>query len=217
MLDGFLEKIYPILEQVFDENSIALQRKKFFSLVGDIYENEDFYQERINAFLEWFLVEADTSKVSRPVLGHILNRDAHRIDDETRRIAEAMIKSRRSVFHLVRKESEFAVLEDIFDRERFYVDPDPRIDSTERKALVESRVCVLNGRSRIMSTYLKFPDNIRKIILKRLKKVSRTDIALRERFLEYSFALFVRNERYRNIPVEKIAQSLDYLISVNRQ
>ncbi|MCX7958546.1 MAG: hypothetical protein N3B13_05805 [Deltaproteobacteria bacterium] len=210
-----MEKIYPFLEQVFDENSIALRRKKFFSLVGDIYENEDFYHERINAFLEWLLTEADIQKNGRPVLSFILDRGVSNLDEETRRIAEAMIKSRRSVFMLVRKETEFAVLEDIFDKDRFFVDPDPRIENTDKKSLVETRVCFLDGRSRIMSTYLKYPENIKKILLKRLRKMGGTNMVSREKFIDYSFALFVRNERYRNIPVEKIAESLDYLLAVN--
>ncbi len=210
-----MEKIYPFLEKISDENSIALQRKKFFSLIGDVYEDEDFYQERINAFLEWLLVDADIPQASKPVLGHILKSNNNALDVETKRIAEAMIRSRRSIFLLVKKEENFAVLEDIFDKDRFYVDPDPRIDNTEKKSLIESRVCVINGRSRIMSTYLKYPNNIKKLLIKKLKKHLYTDSRLRDKFMSYSFALYVRNERYRNIPIEKIAQSLDYLLMVN--
>lgn len=215
MIEGFLENIYPFLIEVIDENSIALQRKRFFALIGDIYDGESFFQERLNAFLEWVLVEADTPKVDKPLLGHIIRRFRDRINSDTLRVAEAMIKSRRSIFLVVKKESEFSVLEDIFDRDRFFVDPDPRIEATEKKSLVESRVCVLNGRSRIMSTYLKYPDDIKRIVLKRLKKASLKTLELKDRFLSYAFTLFVRNERYRNIPIERIAESLDYLISPN--
>lgn len=214
MIDGFLEKIYPYLEKVTNENNIALQRKRFFSLLGDIYEDEDFYTERINAFLEWFLVEAEIQGIRGTVLKNILDRDSRYMDEETRRVAEAMMKSRRSIFLLGKKEKEFAVLEDIFDKERYYVDLDPRIENTERKSFVESRVCVLNGRTRITNTYLKYPERIKKIILKRLKNYLKNNFNDREPFLNYASALFIRYERYRNISVEKIAESLDYLILV---
>lgn len=213
MIEGFLEKIYPSLEKVIDENQIALQRKRFFSQVGDIYENELFYTERLNAFLEWLLVEADTPKVKKPILKHILDDGQLNLDEETKNIALAMIRSRRSIFLLVKKEREFSVLEDIFDKERFYVDIDSRVENTEKKAMIESRVCVLNGCSRIMSTYLKFPDDIKKILLKRLKFCKKNGNFDKERFIEYASTVFIRNERYKNISIEKIAESLDYLIS----
>ncbi len=215
MLETFLEKVYPSLERILNENNIALQRKRFFSLLGDVYEEEDFYTERINAFLEWLLAEAEIQGLNKPVIRIILEEGGANIDEETKRMAVAISKSRRSMFLLVKKEREFAVLEDIFDKDRYFVDLDPRIQNTERKALVESRVCVLNGRSRIMSTYLKYPERIRRLLLKRLKKCLKNNFNDRERFMSYSSALFIRSERYRNIPFEKIAESLDYLISVN--
>ncbi|MGC8927404.1 MAG: hypothetical protein ACP5QK_05705 [Myxococcota bacterium] len=214
MLEGFLEKIYPFLEEVIDENQIALQRKRFFSQVGDIYEDEDFYSERLNAFLEWLLIDADTPYIRRPIIKYILQNGGSLFDEETKVIAEAMIRSRRSIFLIAKKEKEFSVLEDIFDKDRFYVDVDPRIENTERKAIVESRVCVLKGRSRIMSTYLCFPDNIKKVLLKRLKLCKKDAGIDRDRFMEYAYTIFIRNERYKNIPIEKIAESLDHLISL---
>ncbi|MCX7944646.1 MAG: hypothetical protein N2746_09085 [Deltaproteobacteria bacterium] len=210
MDENFIEKVYPFVNQIIDEPHIALLRKRFFSLVGDIYENEDFYEERINAFLEWLFVDAETPTIKRPLLGRIVGK----LNGDIRRMAEAMIRSRRSLFILLKKEREFAVLEDIFDRDKFFVDPDPRIENTEKKSLLECRVGVLDGRSRIMSTYIKYPDKVKKILMRRLKKIVGEDIDRnRERFLTYSFALFVRSERYRNVSIEKIAQSLDYIIT----
>jgi len=212
MLEGFLEKIYPFLRDILDENGIALKRKRFFSLVGDIYEDEDFYVERMNAFLEWLLVDMDSQLKGGALLANILREKGVYLDDNTRRLAEAMLKSRRSIFLIAKKESEFVVLEDIFDKERFYVDPDPRIENTEKKALVESRVFVLNGRSRIMSTYLRYPDKLKKMFLKQVKRLSRDGMVDRMRFLDYAMALYIRSERYRNVPVERIADSLQHLI-----
>lgn len=212
MIEGFLERVYPALSEVVDEYAIALQRKKFFSLIGDIYEDEDFYVERLNAFLEWLLVEADAPTIKRPIIKYLIENRPDVMSDEMKRLAVAMMKSRRSIYLLVKKEKEFAVLEDIFDKERFYVDMDPRIEKTEKRSLVESRVCLLDGRSRVTDTYLRFPDSVKRVVLKRLKRFKEIDLNMRDSFLNYSSALFIRSTRYRNIPIEKIAESLDYLI-----
>jgi len=212
MLEGFLERIYPFLSEILDENGIALRRKRFFYLVGDIREEEGFYSERMNAFLEWLLVDMDSQLDGDSLLSVILREKRGLLDDETRLMAEAMLKSRRSLFLIVRKEKEFAVLEDIFDGERFYVDPDPRIEISEKKSLVETRVFVLRGRSRIMSTYLRYPDRLKKIIIKQLKRLSKGGGVNKDKFLDYSMALYIRSERYRKVPVEKIADSLNYLL-----
>lgn len=213
MFEDFIEKIYPHLLNVLDENRIAIMRKRFFSLVGDVYEDEDLYTERLNAFLEWLLVDARIAGLSRSLLRHVIEAAGASLDNEIREMAESMATSRRSLFILAKKGNEFSILEDIFDKERFYVDRDIRIDRTESRSLVESRVFLYRGHSRIVSTYLPYPKEHKKILLKRLKLYIENGDCRRERFMEYASALLIRSTRYRNIPVIKIARSLDYLIS----
>lgn len=213
MFDTFLERIYPYLLEVIDENRIVLMRKRFFSLIGDIYEEEDFYQERLNAFLEWLLVDAVIPDISKPTLISVLKRAGTSLEGELREMAESMVASRRSLFLLIKKSDEFSILEDIFDKERFYVDRDFRIDRTEKMSIVESRVLIYRGHSQIVNTYLPYPQGHKKLLLKRFKPYMQRGADFgRERFLEYAMALFIRSIRYRKIPISKIAESLDYLI-----
>ncbi len=213
MFDGFIERIYPYLLDVIDENRIALQRKKFFSLVGDIYEYEDFYVERLNAFLEWLLVDARIPELSMPILKYILEKDRLRFDSNMIEMAESMISSRRSMFLVMKKSSEFSILEDIFDSERFYVDNDFRIDRTEKRSLVESRVLRYRGRSQIVNTYLLYSSEHKKIIMKKLRTYMKSRNFIKDNFIGYSSAFYIRSARYRYIPIPRISESLEYLIS----
>lgn len=213
MFEDFIEKIYPHLLYVLDESRIAIMRKRFFSLVGDVYEGEDLYTERLNAFLEWLLVDARIEGFSRPLIKHVIENAGSALDNEIREMAESIATSRRSLFLLMKKGDQFSTLEDIFDKERFYIDRDIRIDKTESRSLIESRVFLYRGHSRIVSTYLPYPKEHKKILLKRVKSYIEMGDYSRERFMEYASALLIRSTRYRNIPAIKIARSLDYLIS----
>lgn len=134
-------------------------RNEYELRTGRIFEDDEIYERRMAAFLEWSVVEATEGGASRAL------RAAEHEEDAGRRAAlAAWAASHRSVFVVEALEPGHARLRDLVTKLVFEVAERRSLPGVEAGDVLEARLVAWDGAPRFARTFLYHPAGAREAI-----------------------------------------------------
>jgi hypothetical protein len=182
-------------------DEIVKARAEHAERTGRVFEEDELYEARTVAFLEWFVLERKTPASGlTPVEAALADGGG---SEEKRAAWQAWATSLHSLFLIGKLRETGVVLTDLVGGGRFEVDERRRLHGVAAGDIVEARLIGWRGRVRFGRTFCFHPGAAKKAIAGHVKRMlaagaSRADI------VDHVASLRVKVMRYRHVAPERV-------------
>jgi hypothetical protein len=173
-VDECLEKVVDWTTQNIDSNYFVKPKEEFFNSFGRVLPEDEFYQMRMNYFLEWCVLE-------RPVSGRtdgqtpsslFLQDTSNESQKESREFWASVVGAHRhSVFEVIASSDTVIIVRDLLARHiyRIMSQPGVTLKFFVRKMIFQGFIYGFGGLYRLGSGYIIHPDGARYTITRQIK------------------------------------------------
>lgn len=197
-LDAALDEL---IQRYGKGDEVVKARAEHADRTGRVFEEDELFEARTVAFLEWFVLERPLLGSDDPPIVSALRETGG--DADTRAAWSAWATSLRSLFLVSRLHDKGVQLRDLVGGTRFEVDERRRLHGVQTGDIVEARLVGWRGRVRFGRTFCFHPGAARKAIAGHVRRMhaigaSRADI------VDHVASLRVKVMRYRHVAAERV-------------
>jgi hypothetical protein len=202
-----IQSLVERLATVFAEGENKLEamraREEYFDRAGKVFDDDgDFFESRMAAFLEWYIIERSFGG-GPPPASRVAAAPVGRFTDHERRGAAHLATSHRSLFELGAMAGEKLEVDDLLGGGRFSVIERRSTIGFEPGALFEARL-LWDGRSVVFAkTFLFHPPDARERVLQMAEKAADAGTPASDLLFQLS-RLYVRWHRLGHLGAAKI-------------
>jgi hypothetical protein len=201
------------LEEAFDglverfaadsyQTEVARARADFDERTGRVFEEDELYESRTVAFLEWYVVRWPLVGVGRPPVEAALG-DPRGAGDETRAAWRAWARSHLSVFGVAELREGEVMLEDLVGGGLFIVDERRRLHGVSEGDVLTARLLGWRDKIRFGRTFTYHPAAAWKAIEGHAARML-GEGGKREDVVDHVESLRVRALRYKHVAPERL-------------
>jgi hypothetical protein len=197
------------LDRAFDElvarfgrgEGVAAARAAWAERTGRVFEEDELYEQRTVAFIEWYACEHRLADGKTPV-------DAALAEPEGEHHAawRAWSASHRSLYALAARREGVVVLDDLIGDARFAVDERRRLHGVHVGDVLEARLLGWRGRVRFGRTFCFHPAAARKAIAEHVRRIVAAG-GTRADAVDFVASLRVRALRYKHVLPERVYEA----------
>ncbi|MCG3174388.1 MAG: hypothetical protein GMKNLPBB_02622 [Myxococcota bacterium] len=176
---------------------LSSARKQYFSMTGNVQDNEPSFENRVQAFLEWFVLERLLEGDGRLPLDVFLTSAAGEASEVLQRAA-AFRHSVTGVFELTRMPNRRHLLRarNLLDGFEYEVVERRQIPALKRGEIFESRLLLYNGDYVLSTGTFYHPKGVKKYLTELFKGCDPSNPAERRRLLNVAATMHARFQRY---------------------
>jgi hypothetical protein len=201
-LDAALDLLIDRWGKGAHEPEVVRARDAYAERTGRVFQEDELYEARTTAFLEWYVLEWPFAGGAPAVVRSI--RDPLPEDDEERRSAfRAWASSHRSLFLVFALDEGTVRLHDLVGGGDFAVDERRRIHGVARADIIEARLVGWRDRVRFGRTFGFHPAGARAAIEAHARRI-RAEGGTRADVVDHVAALRVKVERWRHVAPERV-------------
>ena len=182
---------------------MADSRSHYDQRRGPVFEDEELWETRTRAFLEWFAIEVagnDGTAVARAIQGEQ--------DPRTRQALLAWSRSYRCLAEVVELRNDKVVLIDLIGGAHIPVDERRGLAGVSTGDIAEIRIVAFEQEIHFGGWFLWHPEGTRAQLLTHLERMRSADMS-REEILDFVASLRVRSLRYSHVPAARVYAQLD--------
>ena len=197
MLQELIDELIDYISKSGREEDVAGAKEEFFKDAGGLFGEEDSFERRIGAFLEWYIVDR------RMGGGSVLEEFTAKVDDEDKKRDLLTIKeSIRSIFEVTKVYADKVYLKDLDGGRKYYVFVPGDMNFFKNRNIIETRLFPFNKHYVLSKYYIFHPEKMKKFIAARLKDAAeRHDPGTTINRLAN---MSLKWEKYRNYRIEEI-------------
>jgi hypothetical protein len=178
------------------QDEVVRARAEYAERTGRVFEDDELFEERTTAFLEWYAVE-------RPLAGPGVSPAALAYREGGGAAALAWARSHRSLFSVEDLAPGRVLALDLVAGGLFEVDEPRKLVGVSPGDIVEARLVAWKGAPRLGRTFLYHPAGAREALIGHARRLraqgkSRTDV------VDFAATLRVRALRYRHVAPERV-------------
>ena len=183
-------------------------REEFFYPMGDVSEKEDDYEEKLRKFLDWYMFDRPLTDTGKPPMQTFYEKFYRTFNEDDEKIYDGFRKTFISLF-IVKKSDETGVwVKDLIQKRKLFVEDDVPEGFFRDEIFQVRLIPVLNG-FRFGDAFCFHPLAVNKIILRRVRKLDRTDAAQVHSFLKDLESRRHNSDRYRHVDVVRFYEDKD--------
>lgn len=182
------------------EAEVVRARDEFGARAGRVLDDDELYEERTAAFLEWYVVERPLSAHGEVAALHALRREH---DPDRAAALRAWATSHRSLFAIEAIEAGQLDVLDLVGGGRFRVDERRRLHGVAPGDVIEARLLGWRGRVVFGRTFLFHPAAARSAIEAHIARI-RAQGGSRADAVDFVAALRVKAQRYKHVAPERV-------------
>jgi len=198
-----MHALYAALDQLIErygsgawQDEAVRARAEYAERTGRVFEDDELYEERTTAFLEWYVVE-------RPLPDEGLAPAALAYRETGDPACRAWALSHRSLFSVEDLAPGRVLLLDLVAGGLFEVEEPRKLAGVAPGDIAEARVVGWEGAPRFGRTFLYHPAGAREALIAHARRLraagaSRTDV------VNFAATLRVRALRYRHVAAERV-------------
>jgi len=183
-------------------------RAEHFGRYGEPHEEDQSYERRMNAMLDFYLYEWRPAPMAPTTLERFLAAEGPGLTPVDHATLAGLVAQRRGLFEVKKLQPGLVTVADVFTGERLEITERRQVAGLEKGDLLEARLLPYEGKLVFSGAFLYHPREARRLILaevKRLKKAAgkaaRPDPGP---FLATLSRMAFKLERYRNVRLESI-------------
>jgi len=202
----------------FNDNypaELANARKTFFNKTGEIFDDDDFYDDRSANYLAWFLFD-------RPFNGEVsaiqfyYNKTADQLEKKDRETLKAFCRPIHSLFVIKRlaPKKDLVVLKDLSDCAKYKVTERRNLAGLTRGDIIEGRLMQKHDITFFLDVFVYHPKGSRPFIKKQMKLMRKKGTENFKPFMLLLQKLWMQSQRYSHVATKNI-YSVEYMDKLN--
>ena len=199
MFFEYTDKLFQFASAGPLDGEIRRARADFFADIKDVYDEEEFFEERISAFLEWYCLDRTIPGTGRTPLDRFLGTSLGKITAEELAYLEGLARARHALFELVRIGGDRVEVRDVFTGGRFAATEHRPLVTLKKGDLCETRLVPYRDELFFSRTFLVHPHEARKTILAEIQRARRALSLDAPAFMRHLGSLWVRLRRYKGV------------------
>jgi hypothetical protein len=183
-------------------------RADHFGRYGEPHEEDQSFERRMNAMLDFYLYEWRTAPLAPTTLERFITEEGPGLAAEDHATLGGLAAQRPGLFEVKRLQPGVVRVADVFTGEVLDVAERRQVAGLEKGDLLEARLLPYEGKLVFSGAFLYHPREARKLILsevRRLRKAAGADARPDQAtFLATLSRMAFKLERYRNVRLEAI-------------
>ena len=188
-------------------SQVKRAKDEFFKFTGVVVENDPFFEDRMDLFLEWYLF-------TRPLDGHDISpakffylEGENNFSTEEKKAYFGFTQILHSLFQLKKIKKKIFYLKDFFTQKSVSVSV-PHILTLSVGDIFEARIIPYKGTYYFGKGFCYHPPSAKDFILQRINKIKHLDETFKEKLLLDLAQMRLKHDRYPHIDLKHI-YSLD--------
>ncbi|MDP8225494.1 MAG: hypothetical protein P9L99_19190 [Candidatus Lernaella stagnicola] len=196
-IDVYIDELQRFADAHYHAELVA-SRIDYFAVLGQINEDDDFFEAHLERFLDWFLFEHRLEDVGETALQTFVTNRGPELPEERRVVYEEFLKHVHSLFRLKKVMKKGLQLIDLLTKAKYFVESDVPHAFTKGQ-LFEARLLPLSEQWHFSKGYIFHPLSATKAILKRAKKIDVADEEGCRSFIRELAIRRLRSDRYKHV------------------
>lgn len=202
---------YPYLEKLISLGTgeaflgaVRDAKARYFRAAGEVFEDDPFFESRMNAFLEYYLFDYPAGPGGKSTTALVIERGRETLAPDELVAFAGFDRGIHSVFELRRKSGEVLHVVNLYDDEKYEVFERRTLAGLDRSDIFEARLLPFGDRLHFSNAFVFHPKEVRKFVVAELKAFRAqgapepTPVVHRLAYLRLKF------DRFRRVDAAKI-------------
>lgn len=200
------ERVILFFSQGRYQEEFVRARESFFFITGRVYDDDPFFEERQNAFCDWYIMDRRLEANGLTPLRQYYETFEGKMGAEQAAVYQSLLQSVHSLFEVVEKSNQAMKMKDSFDGRIFSVRERRSLVGLQNGDLLDTRLIPTAGHYQLSETYCHHPREARAIILEMIKKNPCQERRQFQSFLLELSGMQLKSRQYRQVALDKIYQ-----------
>lgn len=179
-------------------------KEHYFSKAFKVAEGSDRYEAELNQFFDWFVFERNLERDELPPIRLFIREELKNMDEDKRKVFEALGNSFSSVFELIKIKKDEAVIRDLFDKETYIIEDIENPKIFQKGDIFQARLVPLEDKVVFCMAFLFHPKEAKTFLKKELKKLKVVKGEHKKELMLKLSLMKHRSEQYPHIDVTHI-------------
>lgn len=203
MFHEYLDKFIKFATSDEFSEEIIIAKKECFSVVGAVFEDDKSFENKMNAFTEWYCFDRIMNKYQKTPLQYFILINTPTLSKEEIDIYKDFLKNVHSIFYVKKLKKNVVTIKDLCESEKFLISHENSNLIFQKGDIFEGRVIPFKKKYCLSGSFCFHPNQLYKQIKKELKKRS----GQQKEKLDFLFLLSsmsLKLERSRQIDLKDI-------------
>lgn len=200
----------PLFERLLDfataprfERELLSARTEFFSLTGDVFDEDRSFEVRMQAFLDWYVFDRRLESFGEPpARAYCLEGHCNPAESQAFRV---LARTVHGVFEVLGGTHEEVELGNLLTGAKYRVHLPSPLAGVARGELFEARLVPFEERYHFSSAFLFHPPHIRRRLLRELRRERKAGESGPVQAMLFTLSRMAsRAEHYRNVDIDAI-------------
>ena len=175
----------------------------FFKMTGTAFEDDPFFEERLDLFLEWYLFTRPLKDYDLPPVKQFYKEQEGSLNVEEKEIYVGFTQTLHSIFQLKKIRNDQYFINDLF-ADKSICAMEPKSFVLSLNDIFEARLIPFKEKYYFGKGFCFHPPQSRPFILQRIKKIKHLDVEFKERLLLEFAQMRLKHDRYPHIDLQHI-------------
>ena len=203
MFQEYMEKLVESVTTKEFSEEVIKAKKEYFSKVGEIFEDDKYFENRMVSFTEWYCFDRISEQYQKSPLEHFIDTNMPIWSKQKLDIYTEFLKNIHSVFYVNKIKKDEVVIQDMSDSKKFTISMNQSNLIFHKKDIFEARLIPFKEEYYFSGSFCFHPNQIYRKIKKKLKEKSNNQTE-KMKFLFLLSSMSLKLERSRNINYKDI-------------
>ena len=203
-LEPLISKILETYGKGIYYEEVKKAKEHYFLKAFKVAEGSDRYEAELNQFFDWFVFERNLDRDDLPPIRLFIKENIKDLDEEKKKVFEALGNSFSSVFELIKIKKDEAVIRDLFDKETYIIEDIDNPKIFQKGDIFQARLVPLDDKVVFSLAFLFHPKEAKVFLKKELKKLKNIKSEDKKELMLRLSLMKHRSEQYPHIDVSHI-------------
>ena len=172
MLHEYMDKLVEDVTTKEFSEEIIKAKKEYFSTIGEIFEDDKSFENRMVSFIEWYCFDRISKKYGKPPLEHFIDVNSSAWDKKDNDVYTGFLLNIHSIFYLKKIKKGHVIVEDMCESKKFTVIQNQTNLFFQKGDIFEARLVPVRDEYHFSGSFCFHPNELYRKIKRELKKVS---------------------------------------------
>ena len=186
------------------KEEISEAKREFFNQAGILNEEENSFELRMSQFLDWYIFTRELSQHHVAPVRLAIHDQEMTWSEGERQLVDGLNEVRHSLFEFLKSKGKDIYVRDLFDGTKFVLRDSEVNVGFNRDEIFEARLLPFENNYHFAKGFCFHPSEVRKFILKEVKKVKKLTQEDREALMLRLLKMRYKHEQYGHIRLDYI-------------
>ena len=165
----YLEKLIALGTGDEYREPIREAKAKYFRAAGEVFEDDPFFEQRMNCFLEYYLFDYSAGPGGKSTTALVIERGKATLAPEELVAFAGFDRGIHSVFELRKKSGDILHVNNLYDGEKYEVFERRTLAGLDKSDIFEARLLPFGERLHFSNAFVFHPKEVKKFVVTELK------------------------------------------------